>query len=71
MNETQLQQLLTKRGYRKVTVKSYAKSTRIHAETREWSEVRNLGVPVSELNQQWLDVHYPSLVDEQLTESKK
>lgn len=63
MNEVELKNLLTKRGYRKVTVKGFSKSTRIHAETRDWSEVRNLGVSLADIDLKWIDNHYPSLVD--------
>jgi len=63
MNESEIAEVLKARGYRKVTVKAFSKSTRIHAETSEWSEVRNVGVPVSEIDWRWLNDKYPEVVE--------
>ncbi len=61
-NENDVASFIRLRGYKKVTVKAYAKSMRIHVETDAWSEVRNICVPISEIDWLWLSKKYPEVV---------
>jgi|WetSurMetagenome_2_1015567.scaffolds.fasta_scaffold184709_5 hypothetical protein len=62
MNETELKQFIESRGYMEVTVKSYAKSCRIHYCTSIDSITLNLKAKVSDLPIDWLNKRFEPLL---------